>query len=453
MGIVLGPNQYGKAECRVVRIVRDTARHEIRDLNVSTSLRGDFAAAHVAGDQSQVLPTDTQKNTAFAYAKKHGVTSPEDYALALARRLLEATPAATGARIRVEEYAWDRIPVDGAGHDHAFVRRGGEVRTTEVDLSSEGAHVVSGLTDLVVLKSTGSEFTGFLVDEYTTLPEAEDRILATSLTATWRYSDRGAVAWNRTYDEVRALLLATFATTYSRALQETLYAMGRAVLEAHPGIEEISFAAPNKHHFLVDLEPFGLDNPGRGLHRRGPALRADRGDRGPGAGESRERQAGLRPTTWTPRAAGLLTCLDVPRWADEVLAGPPLRRPRTRSSDRMVAASSTLTDDELERALARHPRIGERADAAAHDAAHSTREQAGVDRDDAGRGRAPGRGQPGLRGAVRPGLHHPRGGPRRPRDPRATLRRRLDNSDEAERAETVDQLTQIAVLRAREVLG
>ncbi len=197
MGIVLGPNRYGKAECRVVRIVRDTPRHEIRDLNVSTSLRGDFAAAHVAGDQSQVLPTDTQKNTAFAYAKKHGVTSPEDYALALARRLLEATPAATGARIRVEEYAWDRIPVDGAGHDHAFVRRGGEVRTTEVDLSSEGAHVVSGLTDLVVLKSTGSEFTGFLVDEYTTLPEAEDRILATSLTATWRYSDRGAVAWNR----------------------------------------------------------------------------------------------------------------------------------------------------------------------------------------------------------------------------------------------------------------
>ena len=97
MGIVLGPNQYGKAENRVVRIVRDTARHEIRDLNVSTSLRGDFAAAHTDGDQSQVLPTDTQKNTAFAFAKKHGVASPEDYGLALGRRLLEATPAATGA--------------------------------------------------------------------------------------------------------------------------------------------------------------------------------------------------------------------------------------------------------------------------------------------------------------------------------------------------------------------
>lgn len=262
MGIVLGANQYGKAENRVVRIVRDTARHEIRDLNVSTALRGDFAAAHTDGDQSQVLPTDTQKNTAFAFAKLHGVSSPEDYALALARRLVEAAPAATGATVLVEEYAWDRIQVDGAGHDHAFVRRGGEVRTTEIELSSEGAHVASGLKDLTVLKSTGSEFKGFLKDEYTTLPEADDRILATALTARWRYADRGRIDWNAAYDDVRALLLSTFATTYSRALQETLYAMGRAVLEAHPEIEEISFAAPNKHHFLVDLAPFGLENPG-----------------------------------------------------------------------------------------------------------------------------------------------------------------------------------------------
>ena len=266
MGIVLGPNRYGKAETRVVRIVRDTPRHEIRDLNVSTSLRGDFAAAHTDGDQSQVLPTDTQKNTAFAFAKRHGVTSPEDYALALGGRLLDATPAASGATVAVEEYAWDRIPVDGTGHDHAFVRRGGEVRTTSVDLTTGGgAVVVSGLRDLVVLKSTGSEFKGFLRDEYTTLPDADDRILATALRATWQYdaaAATGGLDWNATYDDVRSLLLATFATTYSRALQETLYAMGSAVLEAHEEIAEISFAAPNKHHFLVDLAAFGLDNPG-----------------------------------------------------------------------------------------------------------------------------------------------------------------------------------------------
>jgi urate oxidase len=262
MGIRLGSNRYGKAESRVVRIVRDTPRHEIRDLNVSSALYGDFAAAHTDGDQSQVLPTDTQKNTAFAFAKKHGVDSPEDYAIALGRRLLEATPAAFGAEIRVEEHAWDRIVVDGAGHDHAFVRRGGEVRTTKVEVERNGVRITSGVQDLVLLKSTGSEFKGFLRDEYTTLPDADDRILATALRAGWTYARADGIDWNATYDAVRALLLATFATTYSRALQETLYAMGRTVLEAHEEIAEISFAAPNKHHFLVDLEPFGLDNPG-----------------------------------------------------------------------------------------------------------------------------------------------------------------------------------------------
>jgi urate oxidase len=249
---VLGENRYGKAESRVVRIVRDTPRHEIVDLNVSSSLRGDFDAAHVSGDQAAVLPTDTQKNTAFAYAKLHGVSSPEDYALALASRLLEAAPAAAAAEVRVEQYAWDRLG------QHAFARRGGEVRTCEVTVSRSGASVVSGLKDLVVLKSTGSEFKGFLVDEFTTLAETDDRILATSLVARWRH-DSTDVDWNASFDDVREVLLSTFATTYSRALQETLYLMGSAVVDTMRGIAEISFSAPNKHHFLVDFSGFEVD--------------------------------------------------------------------------------------------------------------------------------------------------------------------------------------------------
>ncbi|MBF4761984.1 urate oxidase [Nocardioides islandensis] len=249
---VLGENRYGKAESRVVRIVRDTPRHEIVDLNVSSSLRGDFDAAHVSGDQAAVLPTDTQKNTAFAYAKLHGVSSPEDYALALASRLLEAAPAAAAAEVRVEQYAWDRLG------QHAFARRGGDVRTCEVTVSRSGASVVSGLKDLVVLKSTGSEFKGFLVDEFTTLAETDDRILATSLVARWRH-DTTDVDWNASFDDVREVLLSTFATTYSRALQETLYLMGSAVVDTMPGIAEISFSAPNKHHFLVDFSGFEVD--------------------------------------------------------------------------------------------------------------------------------------------------------------------------------------------------
>ena len=269
MSIVLGANQYGKAENRVVRIYRDTDRHEIRDLNVSTSLRGDFEDAHTVGDQINVLPTDTQKNTSFAYAKEHGISSSEDYAVALGRRFLEAAPPATGAQIRVEEYAWDRIQVDGQGHDHSFVRRGTETRTCVVTVEGRGddqrVWVVSGFQDLTVLKSTGSEFKGFLVDDYTTLQEADDRVMATSLTARWRYEGTSATAtadWNAAYDDIKALMLSAYATTYSRALQETLYAMGGAVLEAHPEVAEVRFSAPNKHHFVVDLSPFGLKNDG-----------------------------------------------------------------------------------------------------------------------------------------------------------------------------------------------
>ena len=267
MGIVLGANQYGKAESRVVRIYRDTDRHEIRDLNVSTAIRGDFTDAHTTGDQAHVLPTDTQKNTAFAFAKKYGVRSPEEYAVTLGGRLLEATPAATGVVVRVEEFPWDRVSVGQYEHDHTFVRRGGEVRTVEVDVTADRVRIVSGLTDLVVLKSTGSEFKGFLRDEYTTLPDADDRILATSLTARWRnrHEDPAQVAdvdWDEEHRTARAILLEAYAGTYSHALQETLFAMGRLLLERMPTIKEVSFAAPNRHHFLVDLAPFGLDNPG-----------------------------------------------------------------------------------------------------------------------------------------------------------------------------------------------
>ncbi|UYM05540.1 factor-independent urate hydroxylase [Solicola gregarius] len=265
MAIVLGRNQYGKAECRVVRVYRDGDRHEIRDLNVSTSLRGDFTAAHVGGDQADVLPTDTQKNTAFAFAKSKGVGAIEEYAQALAEHFVDRVPKVTGARVEVEEYAWRRIDVDGRGHDHAFVRSGEAVRNTVVNVEGTTADrrtwVVSGVSDLVIAKTTGSEFKGFLQDEYTTLAETDDRVLATSLVARWRYADTN-VDWDATHAAVVRDLLAVFAERHSRALQQSLYDMGEAVLERHPEIAEIRFSAPNKHHFLVDLAPFGQENPG-----------------------------------------------------------------------------------------------------------------------------------------------------------------------------------------------
>ena len=261
MPIVLGPNQYGKAETRVVRIYRDSPRHEIRDLNVSTALRGNFGDAHTAGDQRNVLPTDSQKNTCFAFAKEKGIARIEDYALELARHFVHDISPVDAARVDVEEYAWDRVRIDGVEHDHTWVRRGGEVRTAHITVEPAGEVVVAGLRDLVLLKSTGSQFRGFLTDRYTTLAEADDRVLATSLVARWRYAST-AEAWDELYADVRRLLIERFAQVNSRALQQTLWEMGKAALEAHPQLAEISLSAPNKHHFLVDLAPFGLDNPG-----------------------------------------------------------------------------------------------------------------------------------------------------------------------------------------------
>ncbi|WP_324275251.1 factor-independent urate hydroxylase [Blastococcus brunescens] len=160
MAIVLGPNQYGKAEVRVVAVDRSSPRHTLVDLNVSSSLRGDFAAAHTTGDNAHVLTTDAQKNTVFALARD-GVGTPEEFGLRLARHFAGAYDWITGARVAVESYGWERIAVGGTDHDHAFRRSGAEVRTAVVTVDGSEAHVLAGLTDLVVLKTTGSEFRGF----------------------------------------------------------------------------------------------------------------------------------------------------------------------------------------------------------------------------------------------------------------------------------------------------
>jgi len=261
MAIILGDNQYGKAESRLVRIYRDSTRHEIRDINVSTALRGPFAPAHLEGDQSNVLPTDTQKNTAYAFAKSKGVESIEEFGLTLARHFVHDVEPVEGARVEVEEYAWTRAVVDGVEHNHTWTRTGAETRTAAVTVDATGEYVIGGLKDLVLLKSTGSEFAGFLVDEFTTLAETHDRVMATSLVARWRFTQTDVV-WDDVYAGIKALMIKEFATLQSLALQQTLWHMGRAVLEAYPFIAEIRLSAPNKHHFVVDLDPFELDNPG-----------------------------------------------------------------------------------------------------------------------------------------------------------------------------------------------
>jgi urate oxidase len=147
---------------------------------------------------------------------------------------------------------------------------------------------VSGIDGLTLLKSTGSEFHGFPRDEYTTLAETGDRILATAVTAKWRYQGED-LDWASSHREIRRVMLETFATKHSLSLQQTLYAMGSAVLEARPEVAEVRLSLPNKHHFLVDLSPFGLKNDNEVFYAadrpygliEGTILRDDAEDAGP----------------------------------------------------------------------------------------------------------------------------------------------------------------------------
>lgn len=257
MAHVLGQNQYGKAENRIVRVRRDSGRHEIKDLNVSVSLQGEFEDVHRTGSNANCLPTDTMKNTVYAFAKEYGIESAEAFGIILARHFVDTVGPVRSARIRIEEYAWDRISATG----HSFVRTGQEVRTCEVVFNGQSLQVISGLKELTVLNTTGSEFHGYLQDRYTTLPAAYDRILATQVTARWAYgSHEGRPDWDRSYGEVKRHLLEAFAQTHSYSLQQTLYAMGTRVLDHCPEVDEVRLELPNRHHFLVDLEPFGLQN-------------------------------------------------------------------------------------------------------------------------------------------------------------------------------------------------
>lgn len=260
MSYVLGHNQYGKAEVHAVRVYRDGGReaeHEIVDYNVSVAHQGDFEDAHVTGDQAKVLTTDATKNTVNAFMKEHGdeAREPEGLALALARHFVDTVPQITSCRVNVEAFPWERAH----GTPHGFVRNKDYVRTVTVTKTPDAEYVVSGLKDLTVLKTTDSEFHGFYEDKYTTLKPTKDRIMATDVKAQWLHNGTD-VDWGKSFSTVLDAVTSSFANAYSYALQQTIWDMGTAVLDAVDSVSEIRFSCPNNHHFVIDLSPFGLEN-------------------------------------------------------------------------------------------------------------------------------------------------------------------------------------------------
>jgi urate oxidase len=259
---VLGGNRYGKSGIRLVTIDRGVGSHSLTDLTVDVTVEGRFADAYVAGDNSGVLPTDTMRGTVYALAGEGPVGEPEAFGHRLASHFLDTLPGATLVRVDLVADPWARIETSGGPHPFAFTGGAGGRRTASVTRAGTNAWVVAGVTGLVVLKTAGSAFEGFLRDRFTTLEETGDRILATEVAARWRYG--GAVAdWSKSFETARRTLLATFANhDDSRSLQHTLYVMGEALLEACPEVDEVRMVMPNRHHVPVDLALYGMRNQG-----------------------------------------------------------------------------------------------------------------------------------------------------------------------------------------------
>jgi urate oxidase len=262
--IVLDQTSYGKSDIRLVKVKRDTNRHEITDVRVDVALTGDFEAAYVEGDNTGLLATDTMRNTIYALAKDHLTGDIEDFGIKLVEHFLEASPKVEHARVRFVEHLWDRIMVDSREHEHSFVRAAGK-RTATVEGDAVSVAVEAGLDDMLVLKTTKSGFEGYLHEQYTTLPETDDRILATVVVASWRY-DTADVDFGETWRGVRHRILETFTDHYSPSVQNTLYRMGEAVLEKYPAIQKIHFSLPNRHHIPYDVGRFGMENEGEIFH-------------------------------------------------------------------------------------------------------------------------------------------------------------------------------------------
>jgi urate oxidase len=256
---ILSQTSYGKSRIRLVQVSRPGDRHDLRDLTVAVGFEGDYDTSYTDGDNRDVLPTDTMKNTVYALAARDGAAEPEAFGMLLGRHFIGRNPKLARVVVDLVDHAWQHIADGPREHGQAFVRGGPDTRTARVVTDRRGAAVTAGIADLVIMKTSRSAFAGYPRDEFTTLPETQDRLLATALSTDWSYRDAG-VDFGAAYRAVRGTLLDAFARHNSLSVQHTLYAMGQAVLDTIDTVSSITLAMPNRHHLPVDLTRFGMDN-------------------------------------------------------------------------------------------------------------------------------------------------------------------------------------------------
>jgi urate oxidase len=253
-------NSYGKSRVRLSKITRTNDRQDFKELTVDIQLQGQFEVSYTHGDNSPIVATDTMKNTVYALAKNHPLGDIESFGQFLAQHFLSKYAHVSSVQVHIAQNVWQRISVAGAEHPSAFVGGGAEKRTTTIEMDRNNSHIASGFEGLQVLKTTHSEFTGYIKDEFTTLKEATDRIFATSVTAMWKYAKTPADC-NQSFNAIRIAMIECFARHHSLSVQQTLFDMGRAALDACAEIREISITMPNQHHLLANLTPFKMENP------------------------------------------------------------------------------------------------------------------------------------------------------------------------------------------------
>ncbi|MFL5644453.1 MAG: factor-independent urate hydroxylase [Chloroflexota bacterium] len=253
--IELASNRYGKAAIRLVRVARSPDGDRLRDLTVAIALEGDFTAAHTDGDNTNVIATDTMKNTAYALARDHLTGSIEEFGIVLGRHFAEAHQVQT-ARVSIDDHAWRAI---GDSPD-SLSRDASETRTARVAVSPDHTFVRAGIKDLAVMKTTRSAFSGFPRDRYTTLKDTDDRIMATNVACDWVYGNDLAVDFDASFDAIRTTFLAVFAEHHSVSVQASIWIIAKAILGRHAEVDAVEMSLPNLHHWVVDLSPFGIEN-------------------------------------------------------------------------------------------------------------------------------------------------------------------------------------------------
>ncbi|KAK9704199.1 hypothetical protein K7432_010337 [Basidiobolus ranarum] len=264
---------YGKTKVRVTKVIRHTRNwHDVVELTCQVLLDGKFETSYTEADNSSIVPTDTVKNTIYVLAKKSSnVQTIERFGYEIGQHFINRYSHVDDVHIKIIQHRWTRVNIDGQLHPHSFFRDGEDTRRVELLVSRSGnVTIESRLKDLLVLKSTGSNFTNFHRCEYTTLQDAHDRIFSTSVDAKWTYNlDKSkieAIPFDEIASGVREITLGTFATDDSASVQATMYKMGESVLAQHVDVSEISYALPNKHYFSVNLKPFNLHNEGKDMN-------------------------------------------------------------------------------------------------------------------------------------------------------------------------------------------